>query len=194
MDKLTRTDLYPLEQYATVRPEFRARVLAHKKHRKVHLGPNATVYFEDRLTMHYQVQEILRVERIFEPAGIEEELAAYNPLIPDGSNWKATFMVEFDDVEERRVALGQLIGIEDRVWMRVGDAQPVYAIAVEDLVRETEEKTSAVHFLRFELTPEMVAALHGGATLAAGVDHPNYVHLVDPLPEQVRAALVADLH
>ena len=194
MDKLTRTDLYPLEQYATVRPEFRARVLAHKKHRKVHLGPNATVYFEDRLTMHYQVQEILRVERIFEPAGIEEELAAYNPLIPDGSNWKATFMVEFDDVEERRVALGQLIGIEDRVWMRVGDAQPVYAIADEDLVRETEEKTSAVHFLRFELTPEMVAALHGGATLAAGVDHPNYVHLVDPLPEQVRAALVADLH
>ncbi|MCA8965798.1 MAG: DUF3501 family protein [Planctomycetes bacterium] len=163
MEKLTRADLYPLEQYAAMRGEFRTRVMAHKKHRKVHVGPNATLYFEDRLTMHYQIQEMLRAERIFEAEGIEDELAAYNPLIPDGMNWKATFMVEFDDVDARREALGRFVGIEDRVWMRVNGMDPVYAIADEDLERDTEEKTSAVHFLRFELTAPMVAALQAGA-------------------------------
>ena len=194
MEKLTRGDLYPLEQYATMRSEFRARVLAHKKDRKVHLGPHATLYFEDRLTMHYQVQEMLRAERIFEAEGIEDELAAYNPLIPDGSNWKATFMIEYDDVDERRVALGKLVGIEDRVWMKVEGHEPVYAIADEDLERDTEDKTSAVHFLRFELTADMVTALQGGAALSAGIDHPAYEAAVEPLPDAVRASLLGDLH
>ena len=194
MQKLTRGDLYPLEQYAAMRNEFRARVLAHKKHRKLHLGPHSTLYFEDRLTMHYQVQEMLRAERIFEAEGIEDELAAYNPLIPDGSNWKATFMIEYDDVEERRVALGKLMGVEDRVWMRVAGHDPVYAIADEDLERDTEEKTSAVHFLRFELSASMVADLQGGAALAAGIDHPAYESTVDPVPDAVRASLMGDLH
>ena len=194
MEKLTRGDLYPLEQYAAVRSEFRARVLAHKKDRKVHLGPHATLYFEDRLTMHYQVQEMLRAERIFEADGIEDELSAYNPLIPDGSNWKATFMVEYDDVAERRVALGKLMGIEDRVWVRVAGCEPVYAIADEDLERDTDEKTSAVHFLRFELSEDMVQALQGGAALAAGIDHPAYEATLDPVPDAVRASLMGDLH
>ena len=194
MEKLTRGDLYPLEQYATMRSEFRARVLAHKKDRKVHLGPHATLYFEDRLTMQYQIQEMLRAERIFEAEGIEDELAAYNPLIPDGSNWKATFMIEYDDVDERRVALGKLVGIEDRVWMKVEGHEPVYAIADEDLERDTEDKTSAVHFLRFELTADMVTALQGGAALSAGIDHPAYEAAVEPLPDAVRASLLGDLH
>lgn len=194
MDKLTRADLYPLETYAVERAAFRARVLEHKKHRKVHLGPNATCYFEDRLTMQYQVQEMLRVERIFEAAGIEEELASYNPLIPDGSNWKATFMVEYSDAEERREALGRLVGIEDRVWIQVDGFERVHAIADEDMERDTEEKTSAVHFLRFELAAGMVTALQGGAALSAGIDHPAYNHSVSPLPDSVRGALLADLH
>ena len=193
MQKLTRADLYPLERYAAERTTFRTRVMAHKQHRKVHLGPHATCYFEDRLTMHYQVQEMLRAERIFEPEGIEEELAAYNPLIPDGSNWKATFMLEYDDVEERHAALARLVGIEKCVWVQVAGCERVYAIADEDLERDTEEKTSAVHFLRFELSPEMVAALRAGAALSAGVDHPNYHHEVSPLPDAVREALLADL-
>ena len=192
MSKLTRQDLHSLEEYDRIRPEFRARVMAHKANRKVPLGPMATLYFEDRLTMQYQVQEMLRIERIFEAEGIEDELAAYNPLIPDGSNWKATFMIEVPDPDERRKVLARLVGIEDRVWIQVGELPRVYAIADEDMERDTEEKTSSVHFMRFELTPEMVAAAKAGAPIRAGVDHPEYSHEV-VLDEPVRASLVADL-
>ncbi|MDV3239498.1 MAG: DUF3501 family protein [Gammaproteobacteria bacterium] len=191
--KLTREDLYSLEKYAEVRKDFRARVLAHKQHRQVAIGPLATLYFEDRLTMQYQIQEMLRVERIFEAAGIQEELDAYNPLIPDGSNWKATFMIEVPDEAERRRVLARLVGIEDRVWVRVGDAERVYAIADEDMERETAEKTSSVHFLRFELAPDMVTAARQGAPVAMGIDHPEYRHEVAAVPEPVRASLIADL-
>ena len=193
MDKLTRNDLYSLEKYAEVRPEFRAAVIRHKKNRKVHLGPSATLYFEDRQTIQYQIQEMLRVERIFEAAGIEEELAAYNPLIPDGSNWKATFMIEETDIEKRRELLAALIGIEDRVWVRVNGQDAVYAIADEDLERETQDKTSSVHFMRFELTADMVAALGDGAALSMGIDHANYNHQLEPVDRSIRDALVADL-
>ena len=193
MQKLTRADLYGLEKYAEVRAAFRSRVLEHKKHRRVELGENATLFFEDRLTIQYQVQEMLRTERIFETRGIEDELAAYNPLIPDGSNWKATFMLEYGDENERHAALARLIGIEDRVWMRVDGFAPVYAIADEDMERETAEKTSAVHFLRFELTPEMAAAAQQGAAIGAGIDHERYRCTVDALPEPVRQSLAGDL-
>ena len=193
MDRLTREDLYSLETYAEARKEFRARVLEHKKNRKVPVGSNATLYFEDRLTIQYQIQEMLRVERIYERAGIEEELAAYNPLIPDGSNLKATFMLEYDDVEERRRQLARLIGIEDTVWVRVGDGEPVFAIADEDLDREDEEKTSSVHFLRFELAEKDVEAARSGAPIGVGIAHENYTHRTDPVPEPVRKSLVADL-
>ncbi len=193
MEKLSRDDLYSLEEYARVRPEFRARVMAHKRPRRVQIGPNAALYFEDRLIMQYQVQEMLRAERIFEEEGIQDELEAYNPLIPDGSNWKATFMLEYEDENERRAALARLIGIEDRVWVQVEGFDRVYAVADEDLERETEEKTSSVHFLRFELTPEMAAAAKAGAAISAGIDHDLYGHSVSPLPEESRASLVADL-
>ncbi|QKT04411.1 DUF3501 family protein [Ectothiorhodospiraceae bacterium 2226] len=193
MDKLQRQDLFTLEKYAEVRPEFRAKVMAHKKSRKVALGDHATVYFEDRLTLQYQIQEMLRVERIFEAAGIQEELDAYNPLVPDGNNWKATFMVEYDDIDERREMLAKLIGIEDKVWVKVGEHPKVYAIADEDLERETDEKTSSVHFLRFELTQEMCQAVASGASIGVGVDHPECTQAVDPVPENVRAALAADI-
>ena len=193
MQKLTREDLFSLEQYAEARPAFREKVLAHKKNRRLDLGTNAALYFEDRLTMQYQVQEMLRIERIFEAAGINEELEAYNPLIPDGSNWKATFMVEFPDAEERRAMLNRLVGIERRVYVNVADFDRVYAIADEDLERADEEKTSAVHFLRFELPPEQVRALQGGASLIAGIDHENYRVEVSPVPDNVRASLLADL-
>jgi hypothetical protein len=193
MEKLTRKDLYSLEQYAEIRPEYRTRVMDHKKNRNLHIGPLVTLYFEDRLTIQYQIQEMLRAERIFEAAGIEEELAAYNPLIPDGSNWKATCMIEEPDVDRRHRLLADLIGIEDRVWVRVDGHDPVFAIADEDLERGTEEKTSAVHFLRFELTPDMAAAVSAGASLAIGVDHPNYSHRLEPVAGNIRAALQADL-
>jgi hypothetical protein len=193
MNKLTRNDLYSLEKYAEVRPGFRSQVMAHKKNRQVAIGPNATLYFEDRLTMQYQVQEMLRIERIFEAGGINDELDAYNPLIPDGSNWKATFMVEFPDVEERREALKRLKGIETRVWARVAGYEPVRPYADEDLEREDEDKTSSVHFLRFELTPEMVKAVKQGAAIAMGIDHPAYTHQLDPLPQAVRDSLAQDL-
>jgi hypothetical protein len=193
MQKLTRDDLYPLERYSELRPEFRARVMAHKRDRRLPLGSNLALYFEDRLTMQYQIQEMLHAERIFEAAGIQGELDAYNPLIPDGGNWKATLMVEFPDAAERRRALARLVGIEDRVWLRVQGFDPVYAIADSDLERDTPEKTSAVHFVRFEPTPEMATAAKAGAALAAGVDHEHYCHTADPLPEPVRAALVRDL-
>ena len=193
MPKLTRADLFSLEDYAAARPEFRARVMAHKKTRRVQIGPHGALYFEDRLTMQYQVQEMLRAERIFEAAGIEEELAAYNPLVPDGRNWKATFMLEFEDVQERQQALARMLGIEKRVWVRVQGFDPVWAIADEDLERESEEKTASVHFLRFELTPEMIAALRAGSALAMGIDHDAYRHQVDQLADAVRDSLLADL-
>jgi hypothetical protein len=189
---LTHTDLMSLEQYARARPEFRAKVMAHKKNRYVALGPNATLYFEDRLTMQYQVQEMLRLERMFEPELIQEELDVYNPLIPDGSNWKATFMIEFSDPEERKIQLAKMIGIEKAVWIQVADFARVTPIANEDLDRETEEKTSSVHFLRFELTPPMIAALKNGAALTMGIDHPAYQATVTPSPG-VCASLIEDL-
>lgn len=193
MKVLTRSDLFSLEEYAEKRPEFRAEVMAHKKNRMLALGPHASLYFEDRLTIQYQVQEMLRAERIFEPAGIAEELEAYNPLIPDGSNLKATFMLEYEDPAVRARELARLTGIEDRVWLRVEGHDAVFAIADEDLERSTEEKTSSVHFLRFEFSPEMVSALKQGAALAAGVDHEHLQQTVEPVSEAVRAALVADL-
>ena len=193
MNKLSRDDLMSLEQYAEVRPAFRDKVMEHKKNRRLHLGTNAALYFEDRLTMQYQVQEMLRIEKIFEAEGINEELDAYNPLIPDGSNWKATFMVEFPDVEERKAMLAQLVGIENRVYVQVADFDRVHPIADEDLERDTEEKTSAVHFLRFELPAEQVAALKGGAALIAGIDHENYRVEVSPVPGNIRDSLVNDL-
>ena len=193
MDKLTRNDLYSLEQYAQQRPGFRARVIAHKKNRKLPVGPVATLYFEDRLTVQYQIQEMLRVERIFEAAGIEEELAAYNPLIPDGDNWKATLMIEEPDVGKRHQLLARLIGIEDRVWVMVDGHETIYAVTDEDLDRDTEEKTSAVHFLRFDLSPAMIRDAKAGATVSIGIDHENYTHRVVPITENVCAALLADL-
>ncbi len=189
---LTHEDLFSLEQYARARPEFRAKVIAHKKSRQLPIGAHATLYFEDALTMQYQVQEMLRLERMFEPELIQEELDVYNPLIPDGHNWKATFMVEYGDEAERRAALAKLIGIEKKVWMQVGDCDKIYPIANEDLERETEEKTAAVHFLRFELTPPMIAAAKSGAALRAGIDHDLYRESIT-VPEGVRASLVADL-
>jgi len=193
MQKLTRNDLMSLEQYAKQRADIRARVMAHKKNRQVQIGKNATLYFEDRLTMQYQVQEMLRAERIFEDQGIQDELDAYNPMVPDGTNWKATFMLEFPDIEERRVALEQMIGIEDQTWVQVADFAKVYAIADEDLERENAEKTSSVHFLRFELTAPMIQAVRHGAAIAMGIDHPAYPHQVVPVAEAARAALAADL-
>jgi hypothetical protein len=191
MGKLAVTDLMPLEQYARERPAFRARVLEHKATRQLAVGPNCTWLFEDRLTVQYQVQEMLRTERIFEPAGIAEELGAYNPLIPDGSNWKVTLLLEFDPAA-RPAALAGLKGVEDRCYVEVAGHARVFAIADEDLERENAEKTSAVHFLRFELSPPMVQALHAGAALRAGIDHPNYRHELT-VPAAVRAALVKDL-
>ncbi|MBT8091982.1 MAG: DUF3501 family protein [Gammaproteobacteria bacterium] len=192
MQKLTRDDLFSLEQYAEARAGFREKVLAHKRDRRLALGTNAALYFEDRLTMQYQVQEMLRIERIFEADGINEELEAYNPLIPDGSNWKATFMVEFAEVEERRAMLAQLKGIEDRVYVQVADFDRVFAIADEDLERADEEKTSAVHFLRFEFPSEQVAALQSGAPFVAGIDHDNYRVEVSPVPDNIRQSLLRD--
>jgi hypothetical protein len=193
MQKLKRSDLYSLEKYVEIRNRFRARVMAHKKNRVIRLGPNATLHFEDRLTVQYQIQEMLRAERIFEADGIEEELAAYNPLIPDGSNWKATLMLEFEDPIERHAWLARLVGIEDMIRISVASAGLVRPIADEDLPRDTPDKTSSVHFLRFELEPEMVSAAKVGAAIAVGVDHPDYRHLVDPVPEPVRASLAGDL-
>jgi hypothetical protein len=192
MELLTRKDLFSLEKYAEVRNDFRRRVMEHKKTRQVSVGRHATLYFEDRLTMQYQVQEMLRAERIFEAAGIQEELDAYNPLIPDGTNWKATFMVEYEDVDERHEALARLIGIEDKVWVQVAGFDKVWAIADEDLEREDDAKTSSVHFLRFELSPEMVSAVRGGADFDIGIDHPEY-HQQASVTPAVRDSLAGDL-
>ena len=174
MDKLSHDKLYSLEEYARLRPEFRARVIEHKKYRRVPIGEHACLYFEDALTMQYQVQEMLRIERIFEPEGIQEELDVYNPLIPDGMNWKATFMVEYPDVGERKAALTNLVGIEQSLYVQINGFDRVRPIANEDLDRSTEDKTAAVHFVRFELSPAMVAAAKQGETIDIGIDHPNY--------------------
>jgi hypothetical protein len=182
-----------LEQYSIERPRLRDEVIAHKQRRNVQVGPNMTWCFEDRTTIRYQVLEMLRVERIFESAGIQDELDAYNPLIPSGGNWKVTLLLEFPDPEQRRVALEKLIGVEDRCWVRVSEMDRVFAIADEYLERENDDKTSAVHFLRFELTPSMVDAMKSGATLSIGVDHDHYRHSVSPLPDTARAALAGDL-
>lgn len=193
MNKLSREDLYSLEQYSEQRADFRQKVLNHKQNRRLALGTNAALYFEDRLTMQYQVQEMLRIEKIFEADGINEELEAYNPLIPDGSNWKATFMLEEPDVDKRRRLLSTLVGIEDCVWIRVEGNEPVFALADEDMERDTEEKTSAVHFLRFELSEIMIADLRRGASLGVGIDHEHYVYTVEPVAGPLRESLLADL-
>jgi hypothetical protein len=191
--KITRESLLTLEAYARERNDFRARVLEHKRARTVHLGEHLTLIFEDEMTLRYQIQEMLRVEKTFENAGIQDELDAYNPLVPDGSNFKATMLIEYEDVDERRRALSRLKGIEDRVWVQVKDFPKVFAIADEDLERENDVKTSAVHFLRFEFTPEMIAALKRGAALGMGVDHPNYKAEIPAVGSATREALVADL-
>lgn len=193
MPQITRDSLMTLEAYAGVRDEFRAKVMAHKKNRMLHVGENVTLYFEDELTIRYQLQEMLRAERIFEDDGIADELGVYNPLVPDGSNWKATMMIEYPDVDERQRMLAKLIGVEDKVWVRIEGHQRVYAIADEDLERENAEKTSSVHFLRFELNASMKQALAGGAELAVGVDHPQYNATIDRIDPAVRTSLLQDL-
>ncbi len=194
MEKLTASQLFSLEQYARRRNEFRTQVLEHKSHRRLSIGPNMTWCFEDRLTIQYQVQEMLRAEKVFEPAGIQEELDAYNPLIPDGSNWKATLLLEFADTELRREQLIKLRGVEARCWVQVAGFAKAFAIADEDLPRENDEKTSAVHFLRFELDAPMIDALKNGAALGAGVDHDQYRHSVEPVAGHIRASLLGDLN
>jgi hypothetical protein len=191
--RLSTADLMSLEQYARERPAFRARVLAHKRDRQLAVGPHCTWCFEDRLTIQYQVQEMLRAERIFEADGIAQELDAYNPLVPDGTNWKVTLLIEYPDPAERRVALERLKGIEDRCWIQVAGHERVFAIADEDLERENDEKTSAVHFLRFELEARMRAALRAGAVLSVGIDHDQHHYSVERVPDAIRASLIADL-
>ena len=193
MPHIDRDTLMSLEAYAKARKDFRARVIAHKRPRTIHLGEHVTLIFEDELTIRYQVQEMLRIEKIFEEEGIEDELAAYNPLIPDGSNFKATMLIEYEDADQRRHALAKLKGIEDRVWMQVEGCAKVFAIADEDLERENADKTSAVHFVRFELSKEMVAALRYGVALGIGVDHPNYKAEIPAVSDAMRQALIADL-
>ena len=193
MPRVSRESLMTLEAYAKARPEFRRRVIEHKKNRKLALGAHVTLLFEDELTVRYQIQEMLRIEKIFEEEGIEHELDAYNPLVPDGRNFKATMLIEYEDAELRRRELARLRGIEDRLWVQVEGTPRVYAIADEDLERENDEKTSAVHFVRFELSDAMAAALKRGAALSVGVDHDNYRAEASPLPAAIRAALLADL-
>lgn len=193
MSTLSRADLWSLEDYAQERPAFRAQVMAHKKARQLALGDHARLIFEDALTIKYQIQEMLRIEKVFEAAGIEEELDAYNPLIPDGHNWKATFMIEYEDPAQRAQQLAQMIGIEDKVWLQVGDGDRVYAIANEDMDRSNDVKTSSVHFLRFELTPDMIAAAHQGEAILAGIEHSAYPINAQTLGDDVRRALVSDL-
>jgi hypothetical protein len=189
---INRQSLMSLETYARERASFRAKVLEHKKRRTVHLGEHVTLHFEDELTIRYQVQEMLRIERIFEDEGIQGELDAYNPLIPDGSNWKATMLIEYPDVDERRRMLGVLKGIDRRTWVQVEGCERVFAISDEDLERETEEKTASVHFLRFELDAAMRQRMRKGARLTVGVDHPHYRTATEVEPD-MRAALAADL-
>jgi len=190
---VTIESLMSLEAYAKARNEFRARVLAHKKHRTVRLGDHLTLIFEDELTVRYQIQEMLRIEKIFEEDGILDELASYNPLVPDGANFKATMLIEYESVPERQRALAKLKGIERRTFVEVEGQPRVHAIADEDLERENEEKTSAVHFLRFELSPAMVTALKSGAQLKIGCDHPEYLAQRNEIEPETLASLVKDL-
>jgi len=192
MAAVTRASLLTLEAYAKERGAFRARVIAHKRNRTVHLGEHVTLLFEDELTIRYQIQEMLRIEKMFDESGIDQELDAYNPLIPDGGNLKATMLVEYEDENERRDALARLRGIEDAVWVRVVGFPSVQAIADEDLERENDTKTSAVHFVRFELTPPMIAAFKAGVTVAMGVDHPNYRAEVGAISPVVQDSLASD--
>ncbi len=193
MDKLKRQDLFSLEKYSKIRDDFRLKVINHKGNRRLQIGPNTTLYFEDNLVMQYQIQEMLRAERIFESDAINEELNVYNALIPDGNNWKATFMIEFCDEKERRDALSKMLGIEDKVWLKIDGFNEIYPISDEDLDRENDTKTSAVHFLRFQLTSEMIAALKLGSQLSAGIDHPAYSYTINPIPENIRTSLISDL-
>ena len=191
---LSRADLWSLEEYAQERAGFREKVIAHKKSRQLAFGENARLYFEDTLTIKYQIQEMLRIERVFEADGIMEELEAYNPLIPDGRNWKATFMIEYTDPAERAIRLGQLIGIEDVTWLQIEGFDKIFAIADEDLERDTADKTSSVHFMRYELTPAMITAAKKGANIFAGIDHDNYRIEAFEVADNIRDALVADLN
>lgn len=193
MSKLTRKDLYSLEDYTAMRDDFRKKIMAHKENRRLELGDNVLLSFEDKLIMQYQIQEMLKAEKIFDAAGIEEELAAYNPLIPDGSNWKATMLIQYTDVEERQEKLTQLIGIEALTWMQVDGFDKIYAIADEDLERDNAEKTSAVHFLRYELSDDMVAAVKAGSAISAGVEHENYHTSINPIASNLRESLASDL-
>jgi hypothetical protein len=193
MNKLTRKDLYSLEQYSEMRNDYRKKVMKHKENRRVELGDHVLLSFEDKLIMQYQVQEMLKAEKIFDAEGIEEELNVYNPMIPDGSNWKATMLIQYTDVSERQRELARLIGIENQVWMQVENFEKIYAIADEDLERDNEEKTSAVHFMRFELNDKMVAAVKSGGEISAGVEHENYMKMIQPLASNVRASLAGDL-
>lgn len=189
---LSRNDLWSLEDYSQKRPEFRSQVMQHKKNRQIPLGPNSTLYFEDRLTVRYQIQEMLRIEKVFEANGIEEELAAYNPMLPDGCNWKATYMIEYTDADIRSAQLEKMIGIEDLVWVQVEGFEKVWAISDEDLERTNDSKTSSVHFMRFELSADMIKGLKNGSKLVMGVEHSVYTHSIE-LSEESRASLLNDL-
>ncbi len=192
MKLLTRNDLFSLEKYTEIRAEFRHNIMKHKKNRRVTIGEHVSLYFEDRLTVQYQIQEMLRIERIFESSAIEEELAAYNPLIPNGKNLKATLMIEYTNIEERQEALKKLLGIESRIWIQFADYERVYPIADEDLERQTIDKTSAVHFLRFELTDDMITAAKADQTISIGVDHTAYQYTIPAISVDLQRALVAD--
>jgi len=191
--KLTRDDLYSLEKYSDIRQEFRQQVMDLKKIRILRISEHASLHFENRKIMQYQIQEMLRIERIFEADAIQEELDTYNPLISDGSNWKVTFMIEYEDEQERKIALEKLLGVEDRVWVKITGHDQVFAIADEDMERENATKTSSVHFLRFELTPDMIASARGGAEISAGIDHHQLREQVAPVPEALRQSLLDDL-
>lgn len=193
MAKITRDSLLTLEDYAKIRKQKRAEIMAHKKSRKIALGEHITLIFEDEMTIRYQIQEMLHIERIFQENEITHELETYLPLVPDGTNWKATMMIEYPDPVERAARLAQLVGVEDKVWIKVDGFPPLYAIADEDLDRENSEKTSSVHFLRFELTQDMIQALKQQCQLSIGVDHPKYQAKIDTVDEQSRASLISDL-
>ncbi len=193
MTLLSKKDLFSLEKYSELRNEFRAKVMKHKKNRRLAFNNHAVLYFEDALTMQYQVQEMLRIERIFEADGIQQELDVYNTLIPDGTNWKATFMIEYTDVQERKSALAKLIGVEKSIWIKVEESEKVYAITNEDMDRETEDKTSAVHFMRFELTKDMITNIKVGLPIIFGIDHNLYKTKII-VPPKIQRALIVDLN
>ena len=193
MKKLTRENLFSLEKYSEIRNDFRLKIMAHKKNRHLAIGPNTTLYFEDSLIMHYQIQEMLRAEKIFESSAIDDELVVYNALIPDGNNWKATFMIEFTNEEERRAALKKMLGIENNLWLKIEGFNEIHPISDEDLERSDDNKTSAVHFLRFQLDHEMIDALKGGCQLSAGINHPEYKYTVNPIPQNISESLISDL-